>query len=201
MNVNNVKTSFGTDKIARICGVTRPTIGDWIKRGKLRSYKTVGGHNRVWINDLVEFLTGQGIAVPDYLKVVTHPLILLVEDSAATVRLMKSFIAGLDPEAQVQVVNNGFDAGAVVEQVRPDLIVLDVYLPGINGVQVCESIRKNINLKQVKILAVSGKDTLNTRKSMLAAGADAFLAKPFSSALFSEYLQRFLPKKIAYLQS
>ena len=73
----------------------------------------------------------------------------------------------------------GYDAGLVSSGFKPELMVLDYMLPDINGNVVCQTIRGNPQLKDMRILLVSGVVNQNEIDGLLAAGADEFLKKPF----------------------
>src|SRR5262245_40106975 len=105
------KRTFGTHDIARICHVTPPTIGRWIEEGKLPFFKTGDGHRRVWDVDLVPFLRGHNIPVPDDPLASILLKILVVDDEPDmrrfTVRTLRKFY----PAAEVQEAADGFEAG------------------------------------------------------------------------------------------
>ena len=92
-----------------------------------------------------------------------------------------------DGRFQVRVANNGFDAGIMVKEYRPELIVLDVMLPDINGREVCARVRGDEQLEDVKILCISGMVEPDKVDELKAAGADDFLQKPFEA---SDLIQR-----------
>ena len=79
----------------------------------------------------------------------------------------------------MKVANNGFDAGMMVKEYRPDLIVLDVMLPDINGKEVCHRVRADPTLEDVRILCISGMVEDDKIHELRLAGADYFLPKPF----------------------
>jgi len=76
-------------------------------------------------------------------------------------------------------VNNGFDAGMMVKESRPDVIVLDVMLPDINGKEVCQRVRSDSTLDGTKIICISGMVEADRIEDLKAAGANDFLQKPF----------------------
>jgi DNA-binding response OmpR family regulator len=76
-------------------------------------------------------------------------------------------------------VNNGFDAGMMVKEYRPDLIVLDVMLPDINGKEVCQRVRSDKTMDDVRIICISGMVEDDKVSELKAAGADDFMHKPF----------------------
>ena len=72
-----------------------------------------------------------------------------------------------------------FDAGMLVKEFQPDLVVLDVMLPDINGREVCQRVRSDKNLDDVKIICISGMVEPEKASDLRAAGADDFMQKPF----------------------
>ncbi len=84
-----------------------------------------------------------------------------------------------DGRFEVRIATNGFDAGMMVKEYRPDLIVLDVMLPDINGKEVCHRVRADPTLEDVRILCISGMIEDDKIQELKLAGADDFLHKPF----------------------
>ena len=85
-----------------------------------------------------------------------------------------------DGRFEVKTANNGFDAGMLVREFRPDLVVLDVMLPDINGKEVCVRVRSDDTLEAVKIICISGMVEQDKISELTAAGADDFMHKPFT---------------------
>src|ERR671937_1910236 len=81
--------------------------------------------------------------------------VLLVDDDSELVELMTKVLEE-DGRFEVRVAGTGFDAGMMVKEYRPDLIVLDVMLPDINGKEVCQRVRSDPTLEDVRILCISG---------------------------------------------
>ena len=84
-----------------------------------------------------------------------------------------------DGRFEVRSVNNGFDAGMMVKEFRPDLIVLDVMLPDINGKEVCQRVRSDKTMDDVRIICISGMVEEDKIEDLKAAGANDFMHKPF----------------------
>ena len=104
--------------------------------------------------------------------------ILLVDDDEELVELI-SDVLDRDGRFEVRTVNNGFDAGMMVKEYRPDLIVLDVMLPDINGKEVCQRVRSDKTMDEVRIICISGMVEDDKIADLRAAGADDFMHKPF----------------------
>lgn len=169
---------YTTFEISRFCSVDISTVMGWVDDGKLKAYRTPGGHRRVSHSDLISFLEKYRMPIHPTLQA-RQARVLIVEDNPVTVRVLKRALEKLVAGDEVEVAVDGFEAGRKLEMFQPDLILLDLMLPGIDGFQVCKNIRADERRKNIKILAISGLKGDDTRKKILAMGADAFLTKPF----------------------
>ncbi|MCB4756610.1 MAG: response regulator [Elusimicrobia bacterium] len=192
MNIKNAKKAYGTYDVARICQVTPPTVGRWIEAGKLPSFTTGGGHHRVWVEDLVVFLKAHNMPVPSELLVSGKSSILIVDDEKDIRVVIASTVRTHFPAVDIHEASDGFEAGQKTTLLCPSLVVLDLRLPGIDGIKVCEMIRQNGNLKSVKILAMTGYNVEETRQQAMEAGADGFLGKPFDPKELADGIRRLL---------
>ena len=105
--------------------------------------------------------------------------VLIVDDDEELVELLKDTFER-DGRFDVRTANNGFDAGMLVKEFRPDLVVLDVMLPDINGREVCVRVRSDSTLDDVKIVCISGMVEADKVADLKAAGANDFVQKPFA---------------------
>src|SRR6188472_58883 len=103
---------------------------------------------------------------------------LVVDDDEELVELIRDALES-DGRFEVRVANNGFDAGMMVKEYHPDIIVLDVMLPDINGKEVCERVRSDASLDDVKIICISGMVENDKIAELKSAGANDFMQKPF----------------------
>jgi len=81
----------------------------------------------------------------------------------------------------VMVAERGEDALDLIYQYKPDLVILDILLPGIDGYEVCEIIRLDANCREVKIIFLTAKGREVDIAKGLSLGADAYITKPFSN--------------------
>jgi DNA-binding response OmpR family regulator len=82
---------------------------------------------------------------------------------------------------RVMTAERGEDALDLIYQYKPDLVLLDIMLPGIDGYEVCEIIRLNPDFRDVKIIFLTAKGRESEIAKGLALGADAYISKPFSN--------------------
>ena len=102
-----------------------------------------------------------------------------VDDDEELVELLVD-VCERDGRFETRTANNGFGAGMLVKEFRPDLVVLDVMLPDINGKEVCQRVRSDSSLEAVKIICISGMVEQDKIADLRAVGADDFMHKPFT---------------------
>jgi two-component system alkaline phosphatase synthesis response regulator PhoP len=105
--------------------------------------------------------------------------ILIAEDEPNIVTSLEFLLRGAGYE--VAVARNGAEAIELTEKLRPDLIVLDVMLPAVNGFEVCRRIRENRATRKVRVLMLTAHGRESEMEKGLAAGADAYMTKPFAT--------------------
>jgi excisionase family DNA binding protein len=172
-----MKTVFTTGEAAKICKVSQQTIIRCFDNGQLKGFRVPGSRfRRIPREALYKFMKDNGIPT-DALESGKRK-VLLVDDDAELVELMTKVLEE-DGRFEVRIASNGFDAGMMVKEYRPDLIVLDVMLPDINGKEVCHRVRADNTLEDVRILCISGMIEEDKVQELRLSGADDFLHKPF----------------------
>ncbi|MFM7071391.1 MAG: response regulator [Planctomycetota bacterium] len=172
------KTVFTTGEAAKICKVSQQTIIRCFDNGTLKGFRVPGSRfRRIPRDQLFAFMRDNGIPT-DALES-SRRRILLVDDDQELVDLLRDAFER-DGRFEVHTANNGFDAGMKVKELRPDLVVLDVMLPDINGKEVCQRVRSDESLDSVKIICISGMVEQDKVEELRAAGANDFLQKPFA---------------------
>ncbi len=172
-----MKTVFTTGEAAKICKVSQQTIIRCFDNGQLKGFRVPGSRFRRIPRDMLfKFMKDNGIPT-DALESGKRK-VLVVDDDLDLVEIMTKFLQE-DGRFEVRVANTGFDAGMLVKEYRPDLIVLDVMLPDINGKEVCTRVRSDNTLEEVRILCISGMIEDDKIQDLKLAGADDFMHKPF----------------------
>jgi two-component system, OmpR family, response regulator RpaA len=172
-----MKTVFTTGEAAKICKVSQQTIIRCFDNGQLKGFRVPGSRfRRIPREALYKFMKDNGIPT-DALESGKRK-VLLVDDDAELVELILKFLDE-DGRFETRVAQNGFDAGMMVKEYHPDLIVLDVMLPDINGKEVCQRVRADSTLEDVRILCMSGMVEDDKIQELKLAGADDFIHKPF----------------------
>ena len=172
------KTVFTTGEAAKICKVSQQTIIRCFDNGSLKGFRVPGSRfRRIPRDQLFAFMKDNGIPT-DALESGKRKL-LIVDDDEELVELLVDVFAR-DGRFDIRTANNGFDAGMYVKEFRPDIVVLDVMLPDINGKEVCQRVRADDTLETVKIICISGMVEEDKISDLMASGANDFMQKPFN---------------------
>ncbi len=179
------RSFFTTFEISEICEVNPTTVQNWVKENKLKAYVTPGGHRRVRREDLIAFLKQFGMPIPASLAD-RRRLILVVDDDKEVLDLLVSVMKYSDEKVEISTAESGVEALLFIGEWKPALVILDVMLPGMNGIEVCKKLRSNLATRKIRIVAISGAHEPEIRDRILKAGADLFFTKPLDTAKFRE---------------
>jgi excisionase family DNA binding protein len=172
-----MKTVFTTGEAAKICKVSQQTIIRCFDNGQLKGFRVPGSKfRRIPREALYRFMRDNGIPT-DALESGRRK-ILVVDDEIEIVELITHALEE-DGRFEVRAAATGFDAGMIVKEYRPDLMILDVCLRDINGKEVCQRVRSDNSLEEVRIICISGTIEEEKIQELKLAGADDFVRKPF----------------------
>jgi CheY-like chemotaxis protein len=117
------------------------------------------------------------------------PKILIVDDDITITELMKSLVKmeGHEPTT----VNDSLQAMEIAEAVKPDLITLDLMMPGLTGFELCELLHNDPRFSNIPIVIISAKDDPESKEKALATGARDYITKPFSVDDFLDKIKSF----------
>ena len=192
MRQKDVLTTF---EAAKLCRVSYNTIKNWIKRGLLNAYRTAGGHLRINGEDLRVFCREHGIPMDE--RAAPSPRKVLVVDDEESIRVaIQEALRDYPEKLEVYTASDGFEAGSFMESVRPDIVILDLVMPGMDGFKVCQSIRRSPALSHVKIMVLTGFGSERNVDRATELGADMCLSKPIDRAVLFENVGKLLtPRK------
>jgi twitching motility two-component system response regulator PilH len=105
--------------------------------------------------------------------------VLVVEDSATQRQMISDLLRGSDLDASVVSVSDGVEALEQIKNQRPDIIVLDIVMPRMNGYEVCRQIKTDPNTENLPVVMCSSKGEEFDKYWGMKQGADAYIAKPF----------------------
>ncbi|HOQ33408.1 MAG TPA: response regulator [Candidatus Hydrogenedens sp.] len=173
------RLSYSTSDVAKYCHVTADTIRKWAEAGKIRVFKTPGGHRRIRRDDLLRFLRENNMPIHEDLGN-AGVKILVVDDEKAVISVIRRFLERAQTPFQIEMAMDGFDAGQMVATFQPDIIFLDLRLPGLDGFEVTRRIKTNPETSHIHIIAMTGYYQGEVANRVLELGAAILLQKPFT---------------------
>jgi len=171
------KNFYTIPQAAKICAVGHTTMWRWVKAGKIKAAAGPGGHYRILKNDLHSFARLHGI-VPVSGSDYSGARILIVDDDSAIRDLLFQILT--KNGYLVKTAVDGFDAGIKVVEFGPELILMDLVMPGMDGIEACRRIKDKSGTSEIKVLMMTGFDTPENRDRSKQAGADGYLSKPIN---------------------
>ncbi|MBF0286174.1 MAG: response regulator [SAR324 cluster bacterium] len=118
------------------------------------------------------------------------PIILAVDDEAINLRVLQSQLQNAD--YRVLTAQDGEQALAVLEFERPDLMILDLMMPGMSGYDVCRQVRKNMDIYDLPILILTARHHMEDKVKALDCGANDYVTKPFDKSELLARIQNLL---------
>jgi len=173
-----MKDLFTTGEAAEICRVSQQTIIRCFDAGRLEGFRVPGSRfRRIPRQNLIKFMKDNNIPLDSIES--GKRKILVVDDDAEIVELIVEVLER-DGRFEVKTASSGYEAGMATQRFRPELILLDYMLPDVNGNVVCQTIRRNPEFENIKIIIVSGVVKEDEIAQLLKSGAEDFIRKPFN---------------------
>jgi excisionase family DNA binding protein len=179
------KAVFTTFEAAKLCHVSPLSIINWVNAGRLPAFRTPGGHRRIRRDDLARFMRENGIPLPEDLRDGSgRPRVLVVDDEASIREVIAASLASRPTQPyEVMTAADGFEAGRLVATFRPDVVLLDLRMPGLDGFQVCRTIKADPETSSTIVIALTGYHTPDTEARIVECGAVRCLAKPIEPSV------------------
>jgi len=181
---------FTSHEVSRVCGVAPITVGRWIRAGKLKAFRTVGGHRRILRSDLEAFMEAFGIPGDLGRRSEKTRRVMVVDDDEIMVKVLRELIGTLDGAWEVKGAGDGFEAGRLVETFEPALVFLDLMMPGMDGFEVCRRIKSDARTEHTEIVGITGYFTEENREKLKACGAIDLYRKPIDLETLQEILEQ-----------
>jgi len=162
--------------VAKRMKVSPITVRGWSQKGLLPAEITPGGHRR-YHPDVVERFARTWNPAGN-----KGPIrILIVDDDHALVGFLCELLGDRDGQTVLETAYDGFDAGNKVHTFRPDVVLLDLMMPGMRGTDVCRRIKALPGNAEIRVMAMSGYLTPENEQELLSAGAERCFSKPLDT--------------------
>ena len=156
--------------------VSSAAVRRWAAEGKLKALTTPGGHRRFLPDDVKRFAEQRNILTGASSDEILR--VLVVDDDVQFSGYLVKMLNKYPENIIAELVNNGFDAGIKIHEFRPDVVLLDLMMLGMDGFQVCERLKNDKAIKHTRVIAMTGYPSANNVEKILSAGAEVCLSKP-----------------------
>jgi len=153
------------------------TVRNWANSGKLKTTITPGGHRRFSAQSVDEFAMARNIKFDG--KAQEKLTILIVDDDSEVAELLAALIGLHTPNASYLFAVDGFEAGFLTNNHKPDIIFMDIHMPGMSGSTACKLIKQNSATEHIPVVGITGYASSAERDKMMSAGTLCILRKPF----------------------
>lgn len=171
-------------EVAKLCGVVNQTAINWIRNNHLKAFNTPGGQFRVYPEDLVEFMKGRNIQIPPELRTACYGdafvprSILIVDDDRGLNSVVAKFFEKKIENISVFQAFDGFEAGSLMTEKQPGILLLDLDLPGIDGFDLCRKIHENGKFGNPAIIVITALENEEIESKVKELGVHSFMKKP-----------------------
>lgn len=193
-----IKTAPGTSKllttgeVARYCDVSTNAVKKWIRNGRLKAFRTPGGHFRVESEDFKAFLAAHQMPIREDFFAGSARRVLVVDDDSQVRAMLCEVLLTMEPAVEVEQAADGYEALLKVGQFAPDLLVMDLKMPRMDGFEACRRIRGNPGTAGTNILIVSGFMDDAAQQELMRSGASDWMRKPLDVNEFRRRVARLL---------
>lgn len=185
---------YTTREAAKLLDVSLRTVQLWVEGGALSAWRTPGGHRRVSAASLEAMMSARSGAKGE--TPAQEISVLIVEDDKALSRLYEVTISGWGIPVRVELAQDGFDALIRLGRHKPDIIIADISMPGMDGITMLQKIRADAKCNDVEIIVVTGLDGEQLqRRGGVPEGVSVFL-KPAPFALIQAKIQEIANRKL-----
>jgi len=173
------KSYLTPNKVAELLMVTPATVRQWAEKGDLSALMTPGGHRRFLPSEVERFARSRGLTLN--LGGGEDLSILIVDDDAGVSSFLLELFESVDASVVAEAARDGFTAGLKVRKLKPQIVLLDLMMPGLDGFQVCRLLKSDPATKSIRIIVMTGYATPENIENALLAGAEACINKPIDT--------------------
>lgn len=163
-------------QVAKLLMVSPAAVRLWAEKGEIKALTTPGGHRRFLPSEVERFSKERGLTSMKKQNVKLS--VLIVDDDIQFTHYLTKLLKKFPEKVDVEVANDGFSAGLKVRELEPDVVLLDLMMPGLDGFTVCQRIKSNSITSETRVIAMTGYPSAENVEKILDAGAESCLPKP-----------------------
>jgi len=175
--MKSVKKYLLPKDVSQMLSISIADLNVLVDSGEIRCKETEVGQQRFLLEDVIHYACCHDIQVSAPNR--SGYRVLIVDDDEAFSGMLVRWIESMPYEIEIDVASNGFQAGYKARQKSPDLILLDVMMSGVSGIDVVEALKEEVETSHIRIIGMTGAATKSRIARMVNVGAERVLQKPF----------------------
>lgn len=173
---------YTTFQVAKMLGVSPPTVVNWINSGLVTAYKTPGGHRRITRDELVAFAQQHnyplaGTTPPAEEEEVVERRVLVVDDEPDFCEMVRTYLSAKGG-LEVEVAHSGFAAGLTIARFRPTVVVMDILMPDMDGFEVLKMMRSDPEMQDIPVIACTAHRDPAIEERVRKESFQGYIEKP-----------------------
>ncbi len=182
----SVKSYLTPKEVAELLMVSTAAVRLWAEGGNLKARLTAGGHRRFKLDDIKAFATKKNIQLNTQTN--ENPKILIVDDDIHFAEYLKTLLNIKIKNVDVEISLDGFDAANKLHDFTPNIMLLDLKMPGLDGFQVCQRVKENPLQNHIRVIGISGDISQRDTDKLKRIGAETCFKKPMDVPLLLKQL-------------
>ena len=155
MELSDPHKLLTSHEVGDLLQIAPSSVVKWVNEGLLPAYRTPGGHRRIKSDDLLHFLRGQGMYIPEPLQA-GLPHVLVVDDDRQLLSALKRAMKPYQDRLRFSVAESGITALVQVGDLKPNVLVLDVHMPDMDGIEVCRQLKAKPATAWMAVVMMTG---------------------------------------------
>lgn len=202
---------YTTFQVAKYLGVSPPTVVNWVNNGLLIAHRTPGGHRRIKREDIIAFareheypLSAEVLGGPapgggsaDLRG--GPPKVLVVDDEPAFCDVVRNYLTARG-QFEVEVAESGFAAGLTVARFKPQVILMDLLMPDMDGFEVLRMLQQDPEMREIPVVACTGFALADLEDRVRREPFAGFIRKPFKMEQLAELLVNAMGRRALLLE-
>ncbi|MCM8767861.1 MAG: response regulator [Candidatus Omnitrophica bacterium] len=167
---------YTTGQLGKLLGISRITVYKWVKNRKIQGVKLPGGRWVIFKKEVERLIKERNLKE---LGIENEIKILIADDNVDMANSLKEFLENRNINFKVITAHNGFEVGKYLYSFMPNILILDIFMPGLSGFDILNIIKKDEELKDTIIIVITGYPEKENIKRAKEHGADYIFIKPF----------------------
>ena len=181
--------SYSTAQVAKLLGVSVPTVQTWVDNGDLKAWRTVGGHRRIDAASAESFMKARQRAAADIFPLSPQWKVVVVDDNPVDRELLVELVQSILPGCAVRTAENGYEGLITIGLFKPDVVITDIVMPEMDGFAMIQHLCTHAEFKPKIVIAASSLPPQRLAKKGTLPSGVPLLAKPFSLEALGELIE------------